>query len=200
MNKSLLRNVWLPALLAGGFILLDLVLDRHLGGYGRLGWPHFILAAAVLLISFILLNRATGARRRAEAVLRQARDELEDKVRARTAELTQANEALRLTQLQAETEKRHLEAVLQALPVGVVITDAQGGVLLTNGMDERIWGPRPSTRGVEDYAQYQAWWADSGRPVEAHEWASAQAVQSGESVYGQSAGDSAFRRRTRLHS
>ncbi len=106
-------------------------------------------------------------------------------MRERTTELEQANEALRSAQLQAETEKRHLEAVLQALPVGVVITDAQGGVLLTNGMDAQIWGPRPSTRGLEDYVQYQAWWADSGRPIEAHEWASAQAAQKGEPVYGQ---------------
>ena len=52
-------------------------------------------------------------------------------------------------------------------------------------MDAQIWGPRPITHEVDDYAQYQAWWADSGKPVEVHEWASAQAVEKGESVYGQ---------------
>jgi PAS domain-containing protein len=84
-----------------------------------------------------------------------------------------------------ETEKRHLEAVLQALPVGVVITDALGGVVLTNGMDDQIWGPRPVTHDVADYVQYKAWWADSGKPVEPHEWASAQSVEGGKSVFGQ---------------
>lgn len=185
MNKSLLRNGWLPALLAGFFILADLVADRLTGGTRGFDLSHLVLGAVVLLLSSFLLNRAVVTRRRAEATLIQARNDMENQVHARTTELEQANEALRSAQLQAETEKRHLEAVLQALPVGVVITDAQGGVLLTNGMDERIWGPRPSTRGVEDYARYQAWWADSGRPVEAHEWASAQVVRSGESVYGQ---------------
>ena len=97
----------------------------------------------------------------------------------------QAEEALRSTQLQAETEKRHLEAVLHALPVGVIITDTQGGVVLTNGMDEQIWGPRPITHAVDDYVQYKAWWADSGKPVEPHEWAAAQAVEKGEPVFGQ---------------
>ncbi len=185
MNKPLLRTAWLPVILAGAFILLDLGVDRLTGGTRGLDLPHFALGAGVLLVSFFLLNRAVATRRQAEAVLIQARNDMENQVRARTVELEQANAALRLTQLQAETEKRHLEAVLQALPVGVVITDADGGVLLTNGMDQQIWGPRPSTRGVDDYVRYQAWWADSGRPVEAHEWASAQAVQSGKPVYDQ---------------
>ena len=100
-------------------------------------------------------------------------------------ERKRAEEALREALLQVETEKRHLEAVLQSLPVGVIITDAHGSVLLTNGMDEQIWGPRPATRSVEDYVRYRAWWADSGKPVEPHEWASAQAVLKGESVFGQ---------------
>jgi PAS domain S-box-containing protein len=38
---------------------------------------------------------------------------------------------------------------------------------------------------VEDYVQYKAWWTDSRKPVEPHEWASAQAVEKGESVFGQ---------------
>jgi PAS domain S-box-containing protein len=100
-------------------------------------------------------------------------------------ERIRTEEALRSTRLQVEAEKRHLEALLQALPVGVVITDAQGGVLLANGMDEQIWGPRPITHDVDGYVQYTAWWADSGKSVEPHEWASALAVLKGESVFEQ---------------
>lgn len=185
MNITVLRNVWLPALLAGIFILLDLIADRLMGGMRGLGLSHLILGAAVLLISTFLLSRAVETRRRAEAILIQARDELESRVRERTAQLEQANAALQSAQLQAEIEKRHLEAIFQALPVGVAITDAQGGILLTNGMDKQIWGSRPATHGVDDYLQYQAWWGDSGKPVESHEWASAQAVQKGEAIYGQ---------------
>jgi len=100
-------------------------------------------------------------------------------------ERRRAEEALRSAGLQVEAEKRQLEAVLQALPIGVVLTDVQGGVLLTNRMDEQIWGLRPLTHGVDDYVQYKAWWADSGKPIEPHEWASAQAVQKGKPVFGQ---------------
>ena len=57
--------------------------------------------------------------------------------------------------------------------------------MLSNHRDEDIWGTRPATMDVNDYIQYKAWWADSGRPVAPHEWASAQAVHKGDSVFGQ---------------
>jgi len=139
MKKAILRSAFLPALLAGGFILLDLVLDRLLGGPDQLGWPHLILAASVLLISYMLMRRAVDARRRAEAVLRQARDEMEGQVRARTAELEQTNEALR----KEITERKRIEqalltseetarALMNASSESAVLLDAQGVVLASN--------------------------------------------------------------------
>ena len=97
MNKAVSRTALAPTLLAGGFILLDLILDRYLGGFA-VGWTHLILVVSVLLISYILMSRAVDARKRAEAVLRQARDEMESQVRERTAELEQANQALRTSE------------------------------------------------------------------------------------------------------
>jgi PAS domain S-box-containing protein len=100
-------------------------------------------------------------------------------------ERKQAEEALKSSRLRAETEKRYLEAIFQVLPVGLVVTDTKGGVIRTNNMDKKIWGLRPNTRDVDDYVQYKAWWADSGKPIESQEWASAQAVLIGKSVIGQ---------------
>ncbi len=199
MTKSLLRNAWLPVVLVAILIALDLVIDRAAGRRAGIDLPHLLLVGLALLSTFYLVRQATKAYQRTEAILRQARDELEEQVSERTAQLRRANEvlqaeihereraeaALRSAQLLLEAEKRHLEAVLQALPVGVIITDAQGGVVLTNGMDEQIWGPRPTTRSVDDYVQYRAWWADSGKPVEPHDWASAQAIEKGVPVFGQ---------------
>ena len=93
--------------------------------------------------------------------------------------------ALELARSQAETRQRYLEAVLEALPLGVAVTDAQGGVALCNRGYTDMWGPPPITRSVEDYEQYRAWWVDSGRAVLPHEWASARAVREGEAVLGQ---------------
>jgi PAS domain S-box-containing protein len=100
-------------------------------------------------------------------------------------EAKRTEEALLSYQHQVETEKRKMEAILKSLPVGVVVTDTQGGVILSNNMDEEIWGKRPLTSTVNDYVQYKAWWADSDKPVAPHEWASAQAVQKGISIHGQ---------------
>ena len=93
---------------------------------------------------------------------------------------------LELARLKAVTDRGRLEAVMDALPVGVAIVDAQGGNLGSNKAYDDIWrGPRPTARSVADYAAYKAWWMDTGRPVEPEEWASARAVRSGETVVGQ---------------
>lgn len=87
---------------------------------------------------------------------------------------------------EAVAEKRRLEAVMEALPVGVAIIDAKGGTIRANREFERVWGgPRPVTHSVEDYVVYKAWWADSGKQVQPEQWASARAVRWGETVVGQ---------------
>ena len=70
--------------------------------------------------------------------------------------------------------------------MGVALLDAQGGIIESNAALERVWGgPRPAVRSVEDYARYKAWWSDSGKPVQPEDWASAHAVQKGETVLNQ---------------
>jgi len=139
-------------------------------------------------------------RRKAEEALRRYQEHLAELVAERTRQLSAANEELQKDideRRQAEeklaaahtavvNEKNLLEAVMQALPVGLSILDAHGGVLHANPAFEKIWGgPRPATRSVDDYAAYKAWWADTGRTVAPAEWASAIAIQTGETVVGQ---------------
>jgi len=76
--------------------------------------------------------------------------------------------------------------VMEALPVGLAITDEKGGTLQSNSLFETIWGDsRPETRSVDDYAAYKAWWAETGDVVAPEEWASARAIQKGETTVGQ---------------
>ena len=101
-------------------------------------------------------------------------------------ERKQTEQALEVARAEAENEKRRLEAVMDALPVGVAITDTQGGNIRSNKAFEQIWGsPRPSAVSISDYAAYKAWWSETGKPVAPVEWASAQAVQKGEAIVGQ---------------
>ncbi|MGV8039243.1 MAG: PAS domain S-box protein [Thermoanaerobaculaceae bacterium] len=97
-----------------------------------------------------------------------------------------AQHAAEAARAEAVTERNRLEAVMEALPVGVAIVDTLGGTTHSNRMFEEIWrGPRPSPRSVEDYESYRAWWTDTGQPVRPEEWASARAVRQGETVVGQ---------------
>jgi PAS domain S-box-containing protein len=101
-------------------------------------------------------------------------------------ERKQAEKAMEKAHADAVTEKNRLEAVMQALPVAVAITDAHGGNTHSNSLYEEIWGsPRPATGSIDDYAAYRAWWPDTGEPVLPEQWASAQAVQEGRTVVGQ---------------
>jgi two-component system sensor histidine kinase/response regulator len=101
-------------------------------------------------------------------------------------ELKQIEDEMQAAGAVALSEKKRLETVMETLPVGVAILDAQGGNIRSNRAFEQVWGgPAPEARSVSDYAKYKAWWVDSGRPVQPEEWASARAVQKGETVVGQ---------------
>ena len=86
----------------------------------------------------------------------------------------------------AATHRSLLEAVMDALPVGMAITDAGGGLLQVNAEYQRIWGDPPAhVQSVDDYVHFKAWWADTGTPVRAEEWASVVAVREDRTVVGQ---------------
>ncbi|MCY1018889.1 PAS domain-containing protein [Pyxidicoccus sp. MSG2] len=107
------------------------------------------------------------------------------------------------TEAVPSAERERLRAVLRLLPVGVFIADAQGRLLETNAVANAIWGGRPPL--VEDtsrYGEYAAWWPDTGRRLEAHEWGLARALRDGETVLNQEVDIVAFdgARRTILNS
>ena len=168
MSKSVFLNALFYALLAGSVFIVDLVIDRLIGGTSALNIPHFILAFVVVVTSFIILARALEARKSAELVLRQARDELAERVRERTVELEQANQTLQAEivehQLAEQARQRSLEQVelarqraetlagelrlannmlrtlIETLPIGMVITDPEGEITLANSMAKTIMG------------------------------------------------------------
>lgn len=74
-----------------------------------------------------------------------------------------------------------LRAVLQALPVGVWVTDAAGRIVHGNSAGKAIWGGARYI-GVEHYGQFRGWWPGTGRRIEAHEWALAKAIAQGETT------------------
>jgi PAS domain S-box-containing protein len=91
-----------------------------------------------------------------------------------------------LLKAQKNRLEKRLEAVMEALPIGLVITDRQGGGLEFNRAYKEIWGATPpDVRSVEDYSPFKAWWANTGKVLAPEEWASAQAILEEQAVVGQ---------------
>ena len=150
----------------------------------------------VLVTWLLILNRKLNV---ARASLNRVNAGLEETISRRTAELNEANRHLarQMTERQRDldelgsvhrelqSEKQLLDAVFDALPVGLAITDREGEILRSNHLEERIWGYEPGEQMLGSYRRFSAWWADSGRPVVDDDWASIKAVRQGETIINQ---------------
>ena len=65
--------------------------------------------------------------------------------------------------------KELLRKVIESMPLGVYLADAEGNIILGNRAGQEIWAGCRYV-GVEGYGTYRGWWADSGRPIAAEEW------------------------------
>lgn len=93
----------------------------------------------------------------------------------------QARDAARI----AEEERAKIDALLEATPVAMTVADHNGKLVRVNAANEKLWGYTPPTESVDDYGQWQGWWADGsprdGRPVLIQEWPMSRAVRGEES-------------------
>jgi PAS domain S-box-containing protein len=78
-----------------------------------------------------------------------------------------------------------LSAVLDALPVGVVIADAEGRLVRDNAAHRELWGMPPETASWEGYGEWVGYWPETGQRIKAHEWAMARALLKRETVRGE---------------
>ncbi len=121
---------------------------------GSLFWANVVITALMdpdgLLRGFLKITRDLTDRKRAEDQLRSSRDQLEERVQQRTAELAQVNAKLqaeieerkRLFEELQRSEERYRNLVL-ALPAAVYTTDREGRILLFNERAAELWGRRP---------------------------------------------------------
>ena len=80
---------------------------------------------------------------------------------------------------QAESEQQRLDALLQAAPVGIVVSDANGAFLLSNAAHKHLWGTQePDPKSIDQFGEWKGWWADHsekhGRLLEGREWTMAR--------------------------
>ncbi len=101
-----------------------------------------------------------------------------DLMRAVADQVSVAMERIRALQSLRESEGR-LQAVVDNLPVGVWFANATGKVLYGNPAGQRIWAGARLV-GPDEFHEYRAWWADTGKPLAPEDWAVARAVRTGE--------------------
>ncbi|WP_228241774.1 PAS domain-containing protein [Porphyrobacter sp. GA68] len=75
-----------------------------------------------------------------------------------------------------------LDAVIDAMPVGVIIADADGRVMRDNAANRAIWGMPPETVSWEQYGDWEGYNPETGQRLKAEDWAMSRALRDGETV------------------
>jgi signal transduction histidine kinase/PAS domain-containing protein len=84
-----------------------------------------------------------------------------------------------------EVERNRVRAVLDVLPVGVLIADAAGNVVEANAAGRAVWGERdPSVTAAVPTRSLRGWCPDTGQPLRTDEWPLLRAVTLGEVTTG----------------
>lgn len=112
---------------------------------------------------------------------------MSEKLLAKVAELqllldaAQTQQAANAAEVRAANERLHLmEAMLEIVPVGVVLANATGRITMGNSSVERMVGhPVLHSEDVNSYAEWHAFHAD-GRALESHEYPLSRVLRDGE--------------------
>ncbi len=87
-----------------------------------------------------------------------------------------------------EADLRRNEAqrreILATLPVAVFVLDRTGRIADMNDAARALWGGAKLI-GMDRFHEYKGWWSDTGKPIEAGDWAAARAIRTGESSLGE---------------
>ena len=78
-----------------------------------------------------------------------------------------------------QATERLLRSVLEALPIGVWIVDADGRIVHGNPAGVAVWAGAHYV-GPQDFGEYKGWWVGTGEPIAPEEWAAARAIRNGE--------------------
>ncbi|HBF51681.1 MAG TPA: hypothetical protein DDX04_16510, partial [Massilia sp.] len=82
-------------------------------------------------------------------------------------------EALRASEARAEEDRRRLDALLDAAPVGIFYVDRDGKLLVANAANNAISGHYPQSQSADEYGAWRGWHIDgprAGEPLAAGDW------------------------------
>jgi PAS domain S-box-containing protein len=96
--------------------------------------------------------------------------------------LLASERAARQAAQQAQSERRLLDTLLDAIPVGIGMAAANGELVRVNRANRSLWGEGlPAVANHDEYEEWKGWWADGsarhGERLAAHEWALARVLR-----------------------
>ncbi len=143
-----------------------------------------ILYLVIGLISGSMISQARRMRTDALLVRQKGIEENTQQLQEREQERDHLRAVLAHEQelrLVAEDATRQLQTILEVLPLGVTIADANGRILQRNVAAFQIWGKRPlNPEDLTEYRSDMGTWAETGKPLAASEWPLARALLKGE--------------------
>jgi len=84
---------------------------------------------------------------------------------------------------QLATVRIQLDTLLEILPVGVLLLNAQGQILHANAAGARLWGGIiPEVHALNDFRFFHGWWTRTGEPLRPDDWPPVRALSKNETV------------------
>ncbi|MDW5562438.1 MAG: PAS domain-containing protein [Methanomassiliicoccus sp.] len=103
-----------------------------------------------------------------------------------TTELVNARKQVEEYAARVDAERVRLRAIIDNLPVGVVLVDANGKVLEANHRRVEIWGNNATKDNIIDQVRsIRAKWSNNGMPVTKDGWPISRALKNGEFIRGE---------------
>lgn len=109
-----------------------------------------------------------------------------------STERKHAEEAISSAYEHAERQRRRLRTVLDVLPVGMFITDAEGKLIVINQAAREIWGGEAPLIDTSQLDLYKGWWVKTGKRLRSEDWGLARALNPGETSIGEEVEIEAF--------
>jgi PAS domain S-box-containing protein len=80
---------------------------------------------------------------------------------------------------QLEAERARLQAIVDTIPTGLIMLDANGAMTLENAEWKRTWAGNAVLNSVVDYDSYKGFKPDTGERIAAEDWPCAQSLKRG---------------------
>ncbi len=146
--------------------------------YGTAAAADTLASERDLMIVAIEVTEQVRNRQELEVLLRRAESQAIE-LQAQADELSSISQAL-------EVERTRLAAVIENMPVGVILAEAPSGrLVLGNRRAEEIWRhPFIASPQLAGYRVYRGFHED-GRPYEPEEWPVARSLATGEVIHGE---------------